>query len=51
MNIRNEKGIALVISLLILVILLGLSSVFVIRTVQDYKMTGKDTDQGKSFYL
>ncbi len=51
MKIRNEKGIALILTLMILVVLVGFSAVFVLRTIHDYKMTKIDTSQNKAFYL
>jgi len=51
MRIDNEKGIALVITMFVMVILLGLGSIFVLRSVQENIMTKKNLELTKSFYI
>ncbi len=51
MNLNNQRGIALAFSLYIVVILLALSSVFVLRTVQEANMARVERELAKSFYI
>ncbi|MCA9407695.1 MAG: DUF4900 domain-containing protein [Candidatus Omnitrophica bacterium] len=51
MNLKNEKGIALIMTLFIVVILIGYSAVFVLRTVHESRMAKKERDALKVFYI
>ncbi len=50
MTIHNEKGAALIFSLLILTVLIGFSTVFVIRTVQESRSVQIENNSIKAFY-
>lgn len=50
MNLNNERGAALIISLFIVTVLLGLSSVFVLRSIYESNIAQRELDMAKSFY-
>lgn len=51
MNLNNRQGIALAFSLYIVIILLALSSLFVLRTVHEANMARVERELAKSFYI
>lgn len=51
MKMNNEKGVALIISLFVVVVLLGLSSVFILRTIYESRVAQRELDMAKSFYI
>jgi len=51
MKLNNERGVALVISLFVIVVLLGFSSVFILRTMHESNIAQKELDMAKSFYI
>lgn len=51
MKLNNEKGVALAFTLFIMMILLGLSSLFVLRTIQESRLAARERAEAKSFYL
>ncbi len=51
MRLNNERGVALIISLFIVVVLLGFSSVFILRTIHESRIAQKELDMAKSFYI
>lgn len=51
MRLHNERGAALIISLFIVTVLLGLSSVFVLRTIYESNIAQRELDMAKSFYF
>ncbi|MBZ0166646.1 MAG: DUF4900 domain-containing protein [Candidatus Omnitrophica bacterium] len=51
MKLQSEKGAALIISLFIVVVLLGLSTVFVLRSIYESRVAQRELDMAKSFYL
>lgn len=51
MNIQNEKGVALILTLFTLTMLIGFSAMYVLRTVQESKMVERDLNNAKSFYV
>ncbi|MCB9720656.1 MAG: DUF4900 domain-containing protein [Candidatus Omnitrophica bacterium] len=50
MKLHNERGAALIISLFIVTVLLGLSSVFVLRSIYESNIAQRELDMAKSFY-
>ena len=50
-KVNNEKGVALIFSFLILIILLGLSSMFILRAVHESNLAKKELNLAKSFYI
>jgi len=50
MKLNNKKGIAVITSLLFVVILYGLAAIFLLETVQEGKMAGKEREYTKAFY-
>jgi hypothetical protein len=51
MRLNNERGIALVIGLFVLITLMGFSTMFVIRTVHESNATKAERELVKAFYL
>jgi len=51
MTIRNEKGVALIMTFFVLIMLMAFSAMFMLRTVGEHNVTRKDRDQIKAFYL
>ncbi len=51
MRLDNEKGAALIIALYIITVLLGLSSVFILRSIYESHVAQRELDMAKSFYL
>lgn len=51
MKLNNENGVALVISLFVVVVLLGFSGVFLLRTIHESYIAQKELDMAKSFYI
>ena len=51
MNIQNERGIALVIALFVMVILMGFCSVFILRTIHESRLAKKELAMAQSFYI
>jgi len=51
MKINNQDGVALIISLFVVVVLLGLSSVFILRTIYESNIAQRELDMAKSFYI
>ena len=51
MRLDNERGIALVISLFVMIILLGFSGVFILRTIHENNMAKKELALAQSFYI
>ncbi|MCA9401520.1 MAG: DUF4900 domain-containing protein [Candidatus Omnitrophica bacterium] len=51
MKVNNEKGIALIFTLLLVIVLLSISVVFILRTVQESNIARKERDMMKAFYL
>lgn len=51
MKINNNSGVALIIALFVVVVLLGLSSVFILRTIYESKVAQRELDMAKSFYI
>lgn len=51
MQLNNKKGIALVFSLMITVVLLGLSSMFIARTIGERNMSKRERGMGIAFSL
>jgi hypothetical protein len=51
MRIQNEKGIALVISLLIIIVLLALTSILVLRTVTERRHIQWAVNETQAFYI
>ena len=51
MTMNNEKGIALVMTLLIVVVLIVLGSVFTLRTINEWAAASAERRQTQAFYL
>ncbi len=51
MNHTNQKGFAFIFSLYIVVVLLAISSLFVLRTVQEANVARAERELAKSFYI
>ena len=51
MRINNQRGIALVFTLLIVIVFLTLSSIFVLRTVNEKNMVEKEKKLAQAFYV
>ncbi|MBP9855402.1 MAG: DUF4900 domain-containing protein [Candidatus Omnitrophica bacterium] len=51
MKMNNEKGVALIVSLFVVVVLLGMSAVFILRSVYESRIVQKELDMAKSFYI
>jgi len=51
MKLNNQKGMALVMTLFIIVVMLSFSSIVVLRTVNEVNITKKDQNITKSLYL
>ena len=50
-SIKNEKGMALIVSLFVVVVLLGLGTVFALRTVNEANMSRRERQLAKAFYI
>lgn len=51
MKINNEKGVALAFTLFLMLILISLSSLFVLRTIHESRMAQIEREEAKAFYL
>ena len=51
MRIKNERGIALAITLLVIVVLITLGAVFVLRAVNEKSVSDHQRRMVKSFYI
>ena len=51
MKIRNKHGVALVVSLFVIVILISVASIFVVRAVTENNAVKKELNSGKAFYV
>ncbi len=51
MRLDNKKGVALIITLYVLVMLLSFSSIFILRTVNENNLAIREREQAKSFYV
>ncbi len=51
MKVNNEKGVALVISLLIVLVLITLGSIFIVRTVNEKTMSDRQRRLTQAFYI
>lgn len=51
MNIKNELGVALILTLFVVVILITLSCVFVLRTVNENRIVFRDVKSSQAFYV
>lgn len=50
-RLRNEKGVAMLIVMMVVVVLLGISGMFVLRTIQESRMAEIERNLAKSFYV
>ncbi len=51
MKINNERGVALIISLLVIIVLLALSSIFVLTTITERRHTQWEVNEAQAFYI
>lgn len=51
MNINNNRGVAFIFTLFIMIVLLGVSSVFVLRSISESQMVVSERERTKAFYI
>lgn len=51
MNLSNRKGVALIFSLYLVIVLLAISSLFILKTVHEANMARVERELAKSFYI
>jgi len=50
-KIKNERGVALIIGLMLIVVLIPLTAIIVQRTIHEYLQVQKDSDRARAFYI